>query len=105
AVLDAVGFDELAESADFIVTGEGQLDGQSLAGKVPVGVARRTTRPVIAIVGSIGEGTSACYDHGITAIYGITPKPQDLASALADTADNLARTAENIVRTWLAASR
>src|SRR5699024_9600549 len=52
AVLDAVGFDEWAKTADLILTGEGQLDGQSLAGKVPVGVARRTDKPVIAIVGS-----------------------------------------------------
>lgn len=105
AVLDAVGFDELAEAADLILTGEGQLDGQSLAGKVPVGVARRTARPVIAVVGSVGDGARACFAHGITAIYGITPKPQDLESALADTTANLAATAENIVRTWLAASR
>ena len=104
AILDAVDFDARARSADLIVTGEGQLDGQSLAGKVPVGVARRTDKPVIAIVGSIGDGAQACYDHGITAIYGITPRPQDLASALAHTAQNLADTAENVLRTWLAAA-
>ncbi|MGO1535642.1 MAG: glycerate kinase, partial [Yaniella sp.] len=103
AVLDAVGFDEWAKTADLILTGEGQLDGQSLAGKVPVGVARRTDKPVIAIVGSVGEGARASYDHGITAVFGITPKPQALEAALADTADNLTATAENIMRTWLAA--
>lgn len=103
AVLDAVGFDALAETADLVLTGEGQLDGQSLAGKVPIGIARRTDKPVIAVVGSIGEGARACYDHGVTAMYGITPKPQDLDTALANTADNLADTAENILRTWLAA--
>lgn len=105
AVLDAVGFDELAKTADLIFTGEGQLDGQSLAGKVPVGVARRTDKPVIAVVGSVGDGARAGYDHGITAVFGITPKPQALEDALADTAENLAATAENIMRSWLAASR
>ena len=104
AVLDAVRFDELAAQADLILTGEGQLDGQSLAGKVPVGVARRTQKPVIAVVGSIGPGAQAVYEHGITAIYGITPTPQDLPTALANTADNLAATAESILRTWLAAT-
>lgn len=103
AVLDAVGFDTLAESVDLILTGEGQLDGQSLAGKVPVGIARRTDKPVIAVVGSVGEGSQAAYDHGITAVFGITPTPQSLQAALADTARNVAATAENIVRTWLAA--
>lgn len=103
AVLDAVGFDALAQHADLIITGEGQLDGQSLAGKVPVGVARRTDKPVIAVVGSIGPGAQAVYEHGITAVYGITPGPQDLDTALAHTAENLASTAENIIRTWVAA--
>ena len=104
AVLDAVGFDELAAQADLILTGEGQLDGQSLAGKVPIGVARRTSAPVIAVVGSIGPGAHAVYEHGITAIHSIAPGPQDLETALAETAQNLATTAENILRTWLAAS-
>ena len=103
AVLDAVGFDGLAAQADLILTGEGQLDGQSLAGKVPVGIARRTNKPVIAVVGSIGPGAQAVYGQGITAIYGITLKPQELATALANTAENLAATAENILRTWVAA--
>jgi len=105
AVLDAVGFDELAAEADLIITGEGQLDGQSLAGKVPIGVARRTDKPVIAVVGSIGPGARAVYDHGITAMYSITPGPQDLDTALEHTADNLTATAESITRTWLAAKR
>lgn len=104
AVLDAVGFDELAATADLILTGEGQLDGQSLSGKVPVGVARRTDKPVIAVVGSIGDGARAGYEHGLTAIYGIIPRPQDLEASLADAADNLAATAETILRTWIAAT-
>lgn len=103
SVLDAARFDDLAAAADVIITGEGQLDGQSLAGKVPVGVARRTNKPVIAVVGSIGPGAQAVYDHGITAIFGITLGPQDLDAALAHTAENLANTAENLIRTWLAA--
>lgn len=104
AVLDAVGFDALAAQADLVLTGEGQLDGQSLAGKVPVGVARRTSTPVIAVVGSIGPGARAVYEQGITAIHSISPGPQDLDTALSDTAQNLATTAENLLRTWLAAA-
>lgn len=103
AVLDAVGFDALAAAADLILTGEGQLDGQSFAGKVPIGVARRTTTPVIAVVGSLGDDAQAAYDHGITAIFGISPRPQTLETALAATPQNLSSTAENILRTWLAA--
>lgn len=104
AVLDAVGFDALAAEADLILTGEGQLDGQSLAGKVPIGIARRTDTPVIAVVGSIGDDAQAAYDHGITAIFAISPGPQTLQAALAAAPQHVAATAENILRTWLAAT-
>ena len=41
AVLDAVGFDELMRASRFVVTGEGALDRQTLAGKAVAEVARR----------------------------------------------------------------
>jgi glycerate kinase len=52
-VLDLVRFDELANSADAVLLGEGKLDSQSFLGKI-VGVAasRVHDRPVIAVVGS-----------------------------------------------------
>src|SRR3712207_7792612 len=39
-VLDLVGFDTQVRGAALVVTGEGSLDAQSLAGKAPVGVLR-----------------------------------------------------------------
>jgi glycerate kinase len=39
-VMDAVGFAGRLEGADLVITGEGKLDGQSLAGKTPAGVLR-----------------------------------------------------------------
>ncbi len=42
AVLDAVGFDARAARAGDVITGEGRLDEQSLAGKLIDAVARRT---------------------------------------------------------------
>ena len=38
-VLELVHFDEALEGADLVITGEGKIDGQSLHGKVVVGVA------------------------------------------------------------------
>ena len=53
SVLNLVGFDGLANSADAVVLGEGKLDSQSFLGKI-VGVAARRVheRPVLAVVGS-----------------------------------------------------
>lgn len=52
-VLNLVRFDELANSADAVLLGEGKLDSQSFLGKI-VGVAasRVHDRPVMAVVGS-----------------------------------------------------
>lgn len=62
-VLDAARFDERVRDADLVITGEGRLDGQSLAGKATIGVARAALRhnaPTIAIVGSTGQGAHNC---------------------------------------------
>ena len=71
-VLDMVSFADQLKDCDLVITGEGRLDGQSMAGKVPVGVARRAKGsgvPVIAIVGILGDGAYAAYGEGITAIF------------------------------------
>ena len=50
--LDLLGFDEHMRNVDLVITGEGRLDSQTLAGKLPAAVARRAGRtPVIAVVG------------------------------------------------------
>jgi glycerate kinase len=50
--LDLLGFDEALAACDAVVTGEGCMDGQTLNGKLPAVVARRSApRPVYAVVG------------------------------------------------------
>lgn len=71
-VLDTANFEEKVQGADMVITGEGKIDGQSKQGKVPYGVATRAKKygvPVIAVVGDVGEGYSALYEDGITAIF------------------------------------
>ena len=40
-VLDSAGFDRILQDTDLVITGEGNLDSQSLHGKTVSGVARR----------------------------------------------------------------
>lgn len=47
-VLDTVHFDEKIKDADFILTGEGKSDMQTLMGKVPYGILNRAMRQGIA---------------------------------------------------------
>ena len=73
-VLDTVRFDELIAGADLVITGEGKIDGQSLRGKVPLGVAERAGKqnvPVVAVAGDIGNDAGQLYEKGISAIFSI----------------------------------
>lgn len=71
-VLDMVEFEKQLQGCDLVITGEGRIDGQSLGGKVPVGVARRAAAmgvPVVALVGVVGDDADAVYGEGITAVF------------------------------------
>ena len=57
-VLEAIGFDSLAEGADLVITGEGRMDFQTLKGKAPLCVLRHATRlgiPTISLAGIISD--------------------------------------------------
>lgn len=100
-VLDCVGFDDLLRDTDMVFTGEGQLDSQSLRGKVVIGIARRAAAqkvPVIAVVGSIGEGAEGAYDLGVTSVFSINRRAEDFSVSRHKTKENFAATMDAIVR-------
>jgi glycerate kinase len=101
-VLDVAEIDKELEDADLVVTGEGRIDGQSVFGKVPVGVAGRAQKfnvPVLAIVGSIGDGAEAVYDHGVDSIINTQNKPMSLQEAMENAGALLENAAERAART------
>jgi len=101
-VLEAVCFDQQLQGADLVITGEGRVDGQSLSGKTPVGVARWAKRhdlPVIALCGSIGAGAEGVHNVGIDALFTVVPGVCTLDEAMTEAAVNLERTAAQIART------
>lgn len=84
-VLDLIGFDERVRDADLVITGEGNMDEQSAAGKAPVGVARRAKRygkPVVAVVGGRADNLDAVYGQGVDLVLPICRKPMGLELAL-----------------------
>ncbi|MFK2826368.1 glycerate kinase [Bacillus sp. B190/17] len=65
-VIQLTGLENHVKWADFVITGEGSLDGQSLFGKVPVGVAKLAKlhrKPVIAIAGRLGTEIEALHSY------------------------------------------
>ncbi|MFS0861208.1 glycerate kinase [Fredinandcohnia sp. 179-A 10B2 NHS] len=84
-VLDAIQMEKHMEGADFVITGEGRLDGQTSMGKAPIGVsklARNKNIPVIALAGSTTYDTSILHEYGITSCFSITNEPMSLEKAM-----------------------
>ncbi len=100
-VAEAVRLAERMGDADLVITGEGCMDGQSVHGKTPIGVARvakQFDKPVIALVGSLGEGYEAVYAQGIDAVFPIIRQVGDLSMVLSQAESNLISVAENVAR-------
>ncbi|MDI5932449.1 glycerate kinase [Halomonas kalidii] len=100
-VMAQAGFDALLGDADLVITGEGQLDGQSLGGKTPIGVARAARRrgvPVVVLAGRLAPGWQAAFDEGVSAAFALADGPMALDEALERCAELLADRAESLVR-------
>ena len=96
--LDLINFDKKVSDADLVIIGEGRLDRQSLAGKAPIGVAKRTPVgvPVIAICGSIAEDLPSLPFENIQAAFSILEKSEPLEDSLKNASLYLEHTAANI---------
>ena len=74
AVLDCIGFPSKVSGAEWIITGEGRSDRQTLSGKVPMGVLRqRGTARVALLSGSIRD-RHALLAAGFDYIDAVTPE-------------------------------
>ena len=98
--LNLINFDKKAADADLVIVGEGRLDRQSLAGKAPIGVAKRTPVgvPVIAICGSLAEDLPSLPFENIQAAFSILEKSEPLEDSLKNASLYLEHTAANIGR-------
>jgi glycerate 2-kinase len=98
-VLETVKFHERIQDASLVITGEGRIDGQTIFGKTPIGVAKAAKRyniPVIAIAGSLSDDSNVVLSHGIDALYSIVPGIIPLEKAMANAEYYIAKTARNI---------
>ena len=73
-VLTETKLEEFITTADFVVTGEGRLDGQTALGKAPIGVAslaKKHQKKVLAFAGAVTPDAKECNQHGIDAFFPI----------------------------------
>ncbi|WP_373939291.1 glycerate kinase [Vibrio kanaloae] len=100
-VLDVLQADDVLKGADLVITGEGQMDNQTLQGKTPYGIAKRASLqgiPTIGIAGSLGSEVEALYGE-MSSLFGTVRSPQPLNQVLQEADSNLTRTARNIAAT------
>ena len=100
-IIEHTELEEKIKGADFVFTGEGGIDSQTIFGKTPMGVAtvaKRQGVKTIAFAGKVEAGSENLYDVGITSIFGILRGVTSLDEALKDGIKNLEKTVENVVR-------
>ncbi|UJL47409.1 glycerate kinase [Virgibacillus sp. NKC19-16] len=102
-VLEIIGLEKYIQGADFVITGEGMLDGQTSMGKAPIGVAQLAEKydvPVIALAGGINQDNFILNDRGMTSCFSIINAPMTLGEAMdSDTTfRNLRFTANQLFR-------
>jgi glycerate kinase len=104
-VLDLLRFRELLSGARLVVTGEGMLDEQTMAGKAPFGVAaasRAAGVPVVAVCGRRAVAADRLAAAGFAATYALTDLEPDPRRCIADAGPLLEWVAQQCAAEWLA---
>ena len=70
-VLEEIGIENQIKNADIVITGEGRLDGQTVMGKAPIGIARLAKKYGKLTTGGSDSHKSECVGRG----YTILPEP------------------------------
>lgn len=108
-ILEMTSLESYIKEADIVVTGEGRLDGQTIQGKAPAGVAKiakQHNKLVIAFSGAVTKDARACNTIGIDAFFPILREVDSLKNALnpINAANNMTDTSEQVFRlidvTW-----
>lgn len=102
-VLEETGLRQYIQDADLVITGEGRLDGQTVMGKAPMGVAgmaKEYGKPVLAFSGCVTRDATACNAEGIDAFFPILRNVVSLKEAMnpEHAMENMADTVEQVFR-------
>ncbi|MFC4323532.1 glycerate kinase [Litchfieldia salsa] len=99
-VAEATKLQSKIKEADFVITGEGQSDYQTLFGKVPSYVAKLANEEevkTILLSGSLGKGYEALYDYFMSC-HSIATGPMSLKECMENADSLLSNEARNIAQ-------
>jgi glycerate 2-kinase len=100
-IMSALGLRDKMQDANLVITGEGQIDAQTIHGKTPIAVAKLAKTmniPVIALTARLKDDYVLVYHHGIDAVFCITNGPMSQEESMALSKSMLIDTASNIAR-------
>ena len=102
-ILEETNLESYVKDADVVVTGEGRLDGQTVFGKAPIGVAKiakKYNKTVLAFAGAVTKDAILCNEHGIDAFFPILRRIQTLQEAMEPSMakENMITTVEQVFR-------
>jgi glycerate kinase len=98
-MLSLIGFDTALTGAALVITGEGSLDRQTLAGKAPIGVARAARRRgirVVAVAGRVELSPAELVTAGFAASYSLAEFEPDQVVSMAEVTELLAAAGSEI---------
>jgi len=92
-VLETLGIEEKLNGVDLAISGEGKIDGQTIFGKGPAGIAKKVKEkniPVILFGGSVDDDAEILKEEGLVdAIFSITRGPVSLEESIKHTRGQL----------------
>ena len=98
-LLSLCGFDKALKACDWVITGEGRLDAQSLQGKLPLRVAARAKRlckPCLVAAGSISPGLPPLERSGASQLLDLSAASHAAIASPAQISSALARWAQGL---------
>jgi glycerate kinase len=105
-VADLIGLDAALHGANWVITGEGRTDAQTLLGKTPLVVARRSAAmgvPATLISGGIDRTALPELSRHFAGCFSLTDGPMTLEDCIANAARLLADRGEQAGRLYAAA--
>jgi glycerate kinase len=100
-VAETVGLERAVNGADWVFTGEGSVDAQTVMGKTPFGVAQVATRAgarVVIFAGRVAPDASVLLGHGVERLIAISAESTPIEQALREGAQSLSRATADFCR-------
>jgi glycerate kinase len=99
-ILDFLEFEKKCKGIDLIITGEGQIDFQTLNNKAPIAVAKIAKKhniPVYGICGILGKNYKKVFEEGIHKVYPLCNNKSEIEYAIKNAGELIQKKAIQLI--------